>query len=171
MTRTNEESTRRAATPTADAAIRVLLVSDLPNMILGLRKLLERGPGMVLIGTASLIEEAQCLLKDHSADIVLFHLAQSSSRGIVELLNGGRTRVIALTASRDSAFCDAAVLAGASGVLNVRDVPRALLKAVERVHAGEFWLDRAAAGRVFVAMARQRLAGNSEQKKIAAASP
>ena len=48
------------------------------------------------------------------------------------------------------------MLAGASGVINKRDATEALLKAIEKVHAGEFWLDRVATGRIFVAIARQR---------------
>jgi two-component system nitrate/nitrite response regulator NarL len=151
------------------ASIRVVLLCDLPSVALGLEQLIaSRAPAMAWAGTAHSVEEAHRLMKSRPADVVLLDLdGDIGAHGIAELLDGGRTRVLALTTSRDPAFCDAAVLAGASGVVNKRDATAALLKAIEKVHDGEVWLDRGATGRIFVAMARKRAARDPEQAKIA----
>lgn len=151
------------------APIRVLLLCDLPIVVLGLERLVEsRRPAITLIGTAHNVEEALRSMKVEPADVVLLDLdGEVNGQGIAELLDGVRTRVLALTTSLNPEFCDAAVLAGASGVINKRDAASALLKAIEKVHAGEFWLDRVATGRIFVAIARQRAAKDPEQGKIA----
>lgn len=159
----------RARSAPEPAPIRVGLLSDLPIVAWGLEKLIEsRQPSMRLVGTAHSLTEALHRLTDDPVDVMLFDLdGKPDSAGIGELIADGRTRVLALTTSRDPEFCDAAVLAGASGVVNKSDAPELLLKAIEKVHAGEFWLDRVATGRVFVAIARQRAARDPEQDKIA----
>ena len=151
------------------ASIRVVLLCDLPSVALGLEQLIaSRAPAMACAGTAHSVAEAHRLMKSRPADVVLLDLdGDIGVDGIGELLDGGRTRVLALTTSRDPAFCDAAVLAGASGVVNKRDATAALLKAIEKVHDGEVWLDRGATGRIFVAMARKRAGSDPEQAKIA----
>lgn len=160
---------QRADLASVAAPIRVVLLSDLPIVAWGVERLIESGrPTMTVAGTARSTEEALRLLKDQSADVVLLDLdGEIGTQGIPELLDGRRTRVLALTTSRDAESCDAAVLAGASGVVNKRDATDALLKAVEKVHAGEFWLDRVATGRIFIAIARQRASKDPEQDRIA----
>jgi len=162
-------ATAHRAANAAVVPIRVLLLSDLPIVVLGLERLIESGrPAMTLLGTALNVAEALRSMKDAPPDVVLCDLdGEVDGQGITELIDGGRTRVLALTTSRDPEFCDAVVLAGASGVINKRDAASALLKAIEKVHAGEFWLDRVATGRLFVAIARQRTAKDPEQGKIA----
>jgi len=159
----------RAAMASAPAPIRVVLLSDLPIVAWGLERIIEsQHPAMTVAGTAHNVEAALRLMKHQPAGVVLLDLdGEIGAHGIPELLEGGRTRVLALTTSRDPDFCDAAVLAGASGVVNKRDATAALLKAIEKVHGGEFWLDRVATGRIFVAIARQRAAKDPEQDKIA----
>jgi two-component system nitrate/nitrite response regulator NarL len=49
-----------------------------------------------------------------------------------------------------------AVLAGARGVIHKSEPAEVILKAIERVHAGEPWLDRAAMGRVLQTFSRQQ---------------
>jgi two-component system, NarL family, nitrate/nitrite response regulator NarL len=64
---------------------------------------------------------------------------------------------------------DKMVLAGARGVVRTTDPPAALLKAIEKVEAGELWIDRGATSRIFLEMARQKAAegNNPEKTKIA----
>jgi two-component system, NarL family, nitrate/nitrite response regulator NarL len=167
-----EAATDRGAghtTPGEAPPISVVLLSDLPLVAWGLARLIESGqPALAFAGTTHDIESTLRLMKQQPVDVILVDLdGELGATGIPELLDGGRTRVLAVTTSRDPEFCDAAVLAGASGIVNKRDPVEALLKAVDKVHAGEFWLDRVATGRIFVAMARQRAAKDPEQDKIA----
>jgi len=66
-----------------------------------------------------------------------------------------QARLLGLTVSSDPAFHDRAVLDGASGVVDKNDAPHTLLKAIERVHHGEVWLDRTATSRILGALAQR----------------
>jgi DNA-binding NarL/FixJ family response regulator len=54
-----------------------------------------------------------------------------------------------LTGERRQVVLDAAVRAGARGVLGKEAAAEMLIKAIEKTHAGELWLDRETMARVF----------------------
>jgi DNA-binding NarL/FixJ family response regulator len=60
-----------------------------------------------------------------------------------------------VTGSTDLEFLDKAILHGARGVVQKAETPTALLKAIERVQQGEYWINRVAIGRIFLEIARQ----------------
>ena len=80
---------------------------------------------------------------------------------------------LVLTGSRDIAGHDAAVLAGAMGVVEKGEPAETILKAIRKVHEGEIWLDRSATGRIFLELSRSKAAEaqNPEQRKIASLTP
>ena len=151
--------------------IRVLLLSDLPIMAWGIERLLDsRRPAIAHAGTARTHAEAVGMLQAEQPDknVTLIDLdGENALSGIHELLSGGRTKVLGMTVSRDLELHDRAVLAGASGVVCKREPVEVLFKAIEKVHRGEFWLDRAAIGRIFMNIAHQRAAPDEDQIKIA----
>jgi DNA-binding NarL/FixJ family response regulator len=57
--------------------------------------------------------------------------------------------VLILTGERKQATLDIAVLRGARGVLRKDASAEQVLKAIEKTHQGELWLDRETLGRVF----------------------
>ena len=61
------------------------------------------------------------------------------------------------------------MLTGVRGVVRMDDPPALLLKAIEKVHGGELWIDRAATARIFLEMARQKASPchDPDQSKIA----
>ena len=71
-------------------------------------------------------------------------------------------RILALTSTTNTAVHDAAILAGARGVMTKHESPETLLKALAKVHAGEMWIDRSATGRIFMELARQRVQSRLE---------
>jgi DNA-binding NarL/FixJ family response regulator len=73
---------------------------------------------------------------------------------IPELIAKSKARVLALTGLRDPSVRNNAVLAGARGVVGREDTAETILKAIEKVHQGELWLDRITAGRIFVELSR-----------------
>lgn len=77
--------------------------------------------------------------------------------------------LLLITGSQEEAALDAAVMAGVRGVVRTCDSPELFLRAIEKVNAGELWVDRGTTGRIFVAMARQKAADRSdpERAKIA----
>ena len=151
-----------------DPSIKVHLVA-LPLVRWGLEQLLRGAhPQFEVVSTASFVPESLPLLELHAPDVVVLDLdGVEGVDDLAELQAHSRAKVIVLTASNDRALLDRVVITGVRGVVKKCEPPQILLKAIEKVHGGEFWLDRVATGRIFVAIARQRAARDPEQDKIA----
>ena len=157
------------------APIRVFLIDDHRSILWGLERLIESGmPAMKVVGSATNHIEALRLLDDAAPDVILLDIDLGKENGIdaIPKLIGaaGTAKVLVLTGLRDKAVHDKAVLAGAKGVVEKEAPARTILTAIEKVHQGQLWLDRAAAGRIFVAFSRQGAAAQApdpEQQKIA----
>lgn len=157
--------------------IKILLVDDHRSVLWGLEKLIEgEAPRMVVIGKATTSAEAMRLLDEAKPDIVLLDIdlgGESGINAIPNLIAKSQARVLVLTGSRDSAVHDAAVLAGAMGVVEKGESAETILKAIQKVSEGEIWLDRSATGRIFLELSRNKAAEaqNPEQRKIASLTP
>ena len=138
-------------------AVRVVLVA-LPLTAWGLSRLLaEASPRFELSGIAESAIEAVPLLQDWQPDVLVLDLDGEASAEAVGLLNLHLpAKVLVLLSSPLSETHDSAVLAGARGVVEKREQPQTLLKAIEKVHAGEMWIDRSATGRIFMELARRK---------------
>jgi DNA-binding NarL/FixJ family response regulator len=136
-------------------AIQVVIVA--PAMVCwGLEKLVQSAhPRYELAGSAATLADGSRLLAC-AIDILVLDLDGGYGPDAVRETGAAtHARILALTSSTDTALLDAAVVAGVRGIVRKSDPPAALLRAIERVHAGEFWIDRSAAGRIFVELARQ----------------
>lgn len=144
-----------AATP-----ICVFVISEFPLIALGLEQLVGGArPAMRLGGAVTAIAEARALLLHIDPDVVIVDIdGDTGVESVRALKDCARGRVLALTAKRGAELQDEAVLAGANGLVRKTEPLAVLLKAVERIHDGEIWVDRMAAGRIFLELARQRKA-------------
>lgn len=133
--------------------IRVLLVDDHQTMLWGLERLIDaEQPRMCVAGTASCGREAVAQAAALKPDVVLLDLDLGGENGadyLPALLANGVARVLVLTGERRHGVLDAAIHAGARGVLGKDAPPAVVVKAIEKIHAGELWLDREAMNRVF----------------------
>ena len=138
--------------------IRVLLVDDHAVIRVGLRMLLESHPKLAVVGEASGRDEALALAAGTRPDIILLDLdlgGISSIDFLPELLAAaGQARVLLLTGSTDTDQHRKAVLRGAMGVVVKAQAAEVLLKAIEKVHAGEVWIDRTVMASVLSQMSR-----------------
>jgi len=80
-----------------------------------------------------------------------------------------RTMVLLLRSSSDVDADARALAAGVRGVLLLEQPPALLLKAVEKVHAGEVWLDRSRMAGLMQSASRARL--DTEEAKINSLTP
>jgi len=139
-------------------SIRVMLVDDHRTVLWGLERLIEsEAPRMTVIAKATSCAAAIEAVKRAAPDVVVLDLdlaGESGSEIIPELINGRGTRVLILTGVRDSKVREESVLRGACGIVRKDESAETLVKAIERVHRGELWLDRTTTGRVFVELAR-----------------
>ena len=171
-------SSRTTATPETSAevgarrarTIRVHLVAE-PLLAWGLERLVQSAhPRMEVSGRSERVAHCVDALRRSPCDLALLDLdGEDGADGVGMLFAERRVRILAICGGRDSALHDAAVLAGARGVLEKRSPPELLLKAIEKVHDGELWIDRAATSRIFMELAHQKAAKDRhpEHHKIA----
>ncbi|OGT73939.1 MAG: hypothetical protein A3H44_08375 [Gammaproteobacteria bacterium RIFCSPLOWO2_02_FULL_57_10] len=150
--------------------VKVLLLSRFPIVLYGLQKLLETRASVIeIVGSATNRDDAITALKRQTPDVVLIEIETTTGLELIgELLTTLPGRVLVLTATKDETLIDAAVAAGASGIIRKIEPVDVYCKALERVSQGELWLDRATTGRVFQRMARKKpeQEQNSEQVRI-----
>jgi len=130
-----------AATP-----IRIVLVDDHALVLAGLRMLIESQPGLAVVGEASTPEQAVELVGRERPQIVLLDLDLAGRSGLdvipdIRACSPG-SRIVVLTGLRDAAAHQQAVRSGARGVVLKEMAADVLVKAIEKVHAGEAWLNR-----------------------------
>ena len=153
--------------------IRVLLIDDHVVMRRGLRMLIENQPGLSVVGEATNSAAAILSAAREQPDIILLDLDLGDESGL-DILPQLRTiargaRVIVLTGIRDPADHQQAVRLGATGMVLKEQAFDTLVKAIERVHAGETWLDPALVANVLSGRARARgSAADPEAARIAA---
>lgn len=160
-------------TPTPPG-IRVLIVDDHPTLVWGLERLISsRAPQMQVAGTATSPEEALAQASTHQPDLVLLDLDLDgrSSLDLLPALTQHGLRVLVLTGERNPQVLERAVRLGARGVLRKDAAADQVLRAVEKVHAGELWLDRLSLGRVVDALVAPQMRRCPEALKQASLTP
>lgn len=140
-----------------DKRIRIMLVDDHKTLLWGLGRLIDSEANhMTVVGSARDCESAITMSAEVLPDIILLDidLGGTNSLDIVPTLlnNSGGARVLVLSGTRDRELLDKAVMRGARGVISKDEPAETVLKAIEKVHEGELWLDSVALSRVFDAM-------------------
>lgn len=138
--------------------IKVMLVDDHQSLLWGLSKLIEgAAPNFELAGTASDPDEALETARRVQPDIVLLDLdlnGRSSFDILPELLAQRGVKALILSGHRDPLLRQQAMMLGASGFIGKDQPAQTILTAIERVQAGELWIDRVSMGQVFSALTR-----------------
>jgi DNA-binding NarL/FixJ family response regulator len=153
--------------------IRVMLVDDHRSVLWGLEKLVQsERPRMEVVACATNCAAALELAGQTAPDVVVLDLdlgGENACDIIPALANGRGTRVIVWTGMRDCKAREQSILRGACGLVQKEEPAETLLKAIERVHNGELWLDRSTTGRIFVELLSRKDAGvpNDDERKIA----
>jgi DNA-binding NarL/FixJ family response regulator len=156
----------------SEDSIRVLLVEDHAVVRAGLRMLIESWPRVVVVGEAGDRADALRLVAEQQPNIILLDLDLGADSGLdflPQLLDRApAAHVLLLTGVDDPEQHQRAVRLGALGVVRKDQAASVLLKAIERVHAGEAWLDRTMVARVLSDLARPpEPAPNPEAARIA----
>lgn len=127
--------------------IRIVLVDDHCVVRAGLRLVIESRPGMQVVGEASNCREALAAAATSSPDLVLLDLDLDGEDGLAlvpDLATAAPgAHVLVLTGVRDPDVHRRAVLGGAMGLVLKDRAAETVIKAIEKVHAGEIWFDRA----------------------------
>lgn len=154
------------------APIRVFIIDDHPTIIWGLERLIEsEQPRMAVAGKASGTDSALSLLDQARPDVVILDLdlgGESGLDAIPLLLKKTAAKILILTGVRDCSAHEAAIRAGALGVVGKETAPAELLQAIERVHRGELTVDRQTTERLLATISRNAAAPerNPGQKRL-----
>jgi DNA-binding NarL/FixJ family response regulator len=152
------------------APIRVFLIDDHLAILWGLQRLIESGkPAMQVVGSARNCSEAFKLLDKTAPDLILLDIDLGTENGVDEipnLLARTNAKILVLTGVRDKSMHDSAVLAGARGIVEKEAPAETILRAIEKVHEGQVWLDRVATARMFLEFSRGGAATASDPEQV-----
>ena len=100
---------------------------------------------MAIVGEAR-FEDAEHAAGQHRPDVLAILVNEEWQRTldlIPSLLErNGRAAILLLASAHDTTGEERAIAAGVRGVILLEEPAAVLLKAIEKIHAGELWLDR-----------------------------
>ncbi|TSA48737.1 MAG: DNA-binding response regulator [Nitrosomonadales bacterium] len=145
----------------ADGATRVLLIGRYPIVLWGLEKLIDsQKPRMEMVGKFPHCAEALSQLEELSADVILLDRdlgIENAVDDIPRLTGLSKAKIMVLTGSRDPSAHVSAVLAGAKGVVEKEEGVETILRAIEKVHEGQLWLDRTSMGMLVIELSNRKV--------------
>jgi two-component system response regulator DevR len=142
--------------------LRILLVDDHEVVRVGVRALIERQPGMEVVGEASTVREAVNQAKELTPDVVVLDVRLPGGSGLdaCRQIKAQRpqTRIIILTSFPDDEVLFDAIACGADGYVLKEIGSDELIRALEAIGRGDSLLDPAVTARVLakVRQARQQ---------------
>jgi DNA-binding NarL/FixJ family response regulator len=162
----------------AAGTIRVFLADDHRVTLWGLQQLIDSaGPRMRVIGTATTRNELLNSDAVSDADIVLLDLdlgGEKSTEVLDDLQRRCGGHVLVLTAADDPEQYREAMMKGVRGVLHKSESADIVLRAIEKICAGELWVQGALLGEVLGRLTGRRPASmprDPHAERIASLTP
>lgn len=141
-------------------ALRILLVDDHEVVRVGVRALIERQPGMEVVGEASNVRDAVRQTSQLLPDVVVLDIRLPGGSGLDACqqikTNHPKIRVIILTSFPDDEVLFDAIACGADGYVLKQIGSDDLIQALERVGRGESLLDPSLTRQLFAQVRKAR---------------
>jgi two-component system, NarL family, response regulator NreC len=145
---------------TEDGAIRVLIVDDHAVLRSGLHLLLDAQAGIEVVGEAGDVQGAVFEAREKKPDIVLMDVVMPGQTGIegvpLVLKEAPQAKVLVLSMQDDPRYVQEAFAAGAVGYILKEAVDAELVRAIERVAAGEHYVHPELGARLIAAEAEAK---------------
>lgn len=155
-----------------NAPIHIIIIDNLALVRAGLRLLIEAQAGLEVVGEAGNIEEGLALATHLKPEIILLEINMSEEPcfDIIPQLIGtsDQARVILVTSAYNSQVFLKAIQNGVKGVVTKTQQPEVLIKAIQKVHAGEVWIERSVIANLLTRMSgnQQPTESDSEAEQI-----
>jgi DNA-binding NarL/FixJ family response regulator len=150
--------------------IRIVLVDENSLFRDGLARLLAAQPDLEVVASAESPSGATEQIRKFRPDIILMGWPASSagSQKVFASIQESRLagRVIMLTSGDAKEDFVEAVRQGCCGIVPKHTSTELLLKSVRKVHAGEFWLDRATTAEVIRRLAKKGGSSNGTSSRL-----
>jgi DNA-binding NarL/FixJ family response regulator len=144
--------------------IRVLLVCSERVIRAAVRALIDGRRETCVIDEVEDLHAALDLIVAERPDVTVLDPDHYHSDDVADLMRAAvtKTRIILLTGLPSSTPIAQAVENGAVGLVLKQQPPELLLKAIDKVHAGELWLDRTATARLIAELSYASQAENGD---------
>lgn len=160
---------------TKNNLIKVQIVDPQQIALWGLKHLLASSTNYSVCATATNAKEALSAAINSKPDVIVLEPEIDGEDGlelISILLQKTKAKIIIYTGSNKASLHDQAVVKGARGVITKNEPTDTLLKAIEKIHQGELWINRNATSRILLQIAEANAPKvlSNEQKKLSTLS-
>ena len=149
--------------------IQILLIGHNNIVHYGLEMLINnQKPRMEVVGSSTSCSNAISNLEDLLPDVILLDPNLNSEKeleAILQLITTSKAKILIFKWSPDSKVYDKAILAGAKGIIEKDATLETILKAIEKVHEGQVWLDQTSIKRLLTELSQQNSGKNNAQEK------
>lgn len=158
-------------TETNESLIKVQIIDRQQIALWGIDQLIKQDGRFQVCAKASDSEDALKQAINSKPDVIVLDPELGDENGIdliSTLIDKTKAKVIVYTSTQNPAVLDQSVVKGARGVINKTEPVDILLKAIEKIHIGELWLNRNATSRILlqIAQANSPKELSVEQKKL-----
>jgi two-component system nitrate/nitrite response regulator NarL len=145
--------------------IRIVILDNHTLVRAGIRLLIESQQGMEVVGEEGNLSDGLEIITSFKPDIILLelNLAEVTSSDVISSIikASEKSRLILVTGTSNPLIIQQAIEEGVVGVIFKTQPPELLIKAIEKVNAGEVWLERS-----MIANVLSRLSRNSKPIRI-----
>jgi DNA-binding NarL/FixJ family response regulator len=149
----------------SDDHIHIVILDNHALVRAGIRLLVDNHEGMVVVGDSGNLTEGLEIVSRLKPEIILLelNLTEVSSVDIISsIINASdQSRIILVTGTSNPLIIQQAIEEGVAGVIFKTQTADQLIKAIEKVNAGEVWLERS-----MIANVLSRLSRNNKPAKI-----
>jgi DNA-binding NarL/FixJ family response regulator len=152
-------------------AIKVQVIDSQQIALWGIQQLVNLDRRYTVSATTRNSAEALKAAVQCKPDVIILEPELDNEDGLAlipALLEKTKAKIIIYTSSKNPKILDEAVVRGARGIINKTEPTDTLLKAIEKIHLGELWLNRNATSRILmqIAQANSPVELSTEQKKL-----
>jgi len=147
---------------------KVLLVDDHPIVRQGIRRLIEKEPGLSVCGEAEDAQEALTIIENEGPDIIVLDLSLKNSSGFDLILSVKQrweeVRILVLSMYNEDVYAERVLRAGASGYIMKQEAPKKVVSAIWAVLQGAVYVSDKVSANILQSMAGKKTEMSSVER-------